>query len=398
MRSARGNFPVSFFAGNELFSCSAKQFVSIETAVQLAVHQPQPLRWFQTNALERVLIGGENPCRCSRELELEAFAYILVEPQHVLVAGQAFAIRRIDDHQRAVRMDVLQLLHTYLTDINEPLHTRLTDVLNGLLHSIETCIAAVDAVGELALAGVVVVYLLKEVAVKIVPLLKGESLAEDARTDVLRNQSRLDKQCPRAAHKVVEVRLSFPSCEQEHSRRKSFIQRCFGLRDAVAAFVERLAGGVEEQRDLVVADVEVELIVGILGVDGGTLPEVAAEAVDDGVLGLEGGVVGMGENLARGGGVDHESAVDVEYLLPPDAVDLVVELLVVVGLEGGEGLEDGQGRAAAVVGTIEETHVAHEGDGAGEDLDLLGAHGAELVGEDFFEAHHGLGHHGEGVG
>ena len=159
--------------------------------------------------------------------------------------------------------------------------------------------------------------------------------------------------------------------------------------------MERVAGGVDEQGDLVVADVEVELVVGVLGVDGGPLAEVAAETVDDGILGLEGGEVGVGEDLAAGGAVNHEGAVDIKYFLPFDAVDLVVELLVVVGLELGKGFEDGQGCAAGIVGAVEKAHVAFEEDGAVDALDVLGSDGSEFVGKDLFESHHGLCHHFE---
>ena len=118
---------------------------------------------------------------------------------------------------------------------------------------------------------------------------------------------------------------------------------------------------------------QVELVVGLFGVDGGTLAEVAAEAVDDGVLGFQSGVVAVGEDFAAGGGVDHEGAVDVENLLPANLVHLVVELLLVVGVKLGEGFQDGQCRTAAIVGAVEQTHIAFKLNGSCDGRDVEGA-------------------------
>ncbi len=144
---------------------------------------------------------------------------------------------------------------------------------------------------------------------------------------------------------------------------------------------------------MVVRNMEIDLEIGVFGIDVGTMVEESAQAVDDGVLGFEGGVVGMGEDVARGGGVDHKGAVDVDDLLPLDAANVVVEFLVVVGLELGERLEDGQSRAAGVVGAIEDTHIAGEGDSARKGFDVLCSAFAQLVGEDFLEAEHCFGYH-----
>lgn len=126
------------------------------------------------------------------------------------------------------------------------------------------------------------------------------------------------------------------------------------------------------------------------------MSEHLAEPVHDGVLGSEGGIVGVGEDVARGGAVNHEGAIHVEDLLPLDFVDLIVELVGAVGLKFGKGLEDGKGGAAGVVGAVKEAHVAGEGDGTAEDFDVLGTEFAEFVGQDLFKSHHGFGNHLEG--
>ena len=161
--------------------------------------------------------------------------------------------------------------------------------------------------------------------------------------------------------------------------------------------MERVATGVKEKRHLIVADVEIKLIVGVLGVDGRALAEVAAEAVDNGILGFESGEIGMGEDFAAGGAVDHEGAVHIEDFLPLDLIDLVVEFLLVVGLEFGKGFEDCQCGAAGIVGPVEGGHSAFEGDSTVDALHILGTEGAEFVGQHLFEAHHGFGDHLEFV-
>ena len=144
---------------------------------------------------------------------------------------------------------------------------------------------------------------------------------------------------------------------------------------------------------MVVGDVEVELVLGVFGVYGGASAEHLAEAVGYGVFRLEGGIVGMGEYLARAGRVYHKGTVHVEDLLPRQAVNLVVELVGAVGFEFGEGFQYRQGGTAAVVGTVEQAHVACEGYRSCEQLYVFGSHFLQLLGEDLFEAHHRLGYH-----
>ena len=98
---------------------------------------------------------------------------------------------------------------------------------------------------------------------------------------------------------------------------------------------------------------EVEFIFGVFGVDGWTLSKIASESVDNGILGFEGSVIGMGKDFARSGAVYHKGAVDIKNLLPPYAVYLVVQLLVVVGFKLGKRFQYGEGSAAGIVGAVE---------------------------------------------
>ena len=73
-------------ACDEFVSCAAEEFVLIEAAIQFAIQQVKPLRGLETDAFEGFLIGRQDPSRGSSELKLKAFAYILIEPQHIFVA------------------------------------------------------------------------------------------------------------------------------------------------------------------------------------------------------------------------------------------------------------------------------------------------------------------------
>ena len=140
---------------------------------------------------------------------------------------------------------------------------------------------------------------------------------------------------------------------------------------------------------------QVDFVIRFLGIDGGTLAEVTAEAIDDGILGFQGSIVAMGEHLSAGGTVDHKGTVAIEHLLPTYFIDLFVEFLIVVGIKLGKGLQYCQRRATGIVGPVEHTHISFELDGTVQNLHILGSQGPQFVGQHFLEADHRLGHHFE---
>ena len=346
--------------------------------------------------LQRLEVGGDEP-------HFAVFAVFLLEGvAQLLVHGieglnlDALAIGRVGDDEGAAFGRVLVLegaveKHHVLVELG------VFEVLLGLLQDGEVDVVAPDFVLKVEGADFAVFLLLDALPfaeVELFPAFEGKSVvAVVLGGDAVGHHGGLDEDGAGAAHGVVEVAVAFPSSQLDHAGGEDFVDGGNADSLTVAALVERVAAGVDEQGDVVVADVEVELIVGVLGVDGGALAEVAAEAVNDGILGLEGGIVGVGENLAAGGAVDHEGAIDVENLFPANLIDFVVEILVAVGVELGKGLEDGQRGAAGVVGAVEHAHIALEGDGTVDALDVGGPAFAEFVSQNLFKSHHGFGDH-----
>ena len=346
--------------------------------------------------LQRLEVGGDEP-------HFAVFAVFLLEGvAQLLVHGveglylDALAVGRVGDDEGAAFGRVLVLegaveKHHVLVELG------VFEVLLGLLQDGEVDVVAPDFVLEVEGADFAVFLLLDALPfaeVELFPAFEGKAVvAVVLGGDAVGHHGGLDENGAGAAHGVVEVAVAFPSGQLDHAGGEDFVDGSYADSLTVAALVERVAAGVDEQGDVVVADVEVELIVGVLGVDGGALAEVAAEAVHDGILGLEGGIVGVGENFAAGGAVDHEGAIDVENLFPANLIDFVVELLVAVGVELGKGLEDGQRGAAGVVGAVEHAHIALEGDGAVDALDVGGPAFAEFVSQNLFKSHHGFGDH-----
>lgn len=214
--------------------------------------------------------------------------------------------------------------------------------------------------------------------------------------DIVGHHGCLNEKSTRTAHGIHEVAITLPARKLDHTSSEHLVDGSNTDGLTVATLVERVARGVEQKSDMIINDVEVELVFGSLGVDGGALAEFVAETVDNSIFSFKGSVVGMSEIGSAGRRIDHKSTIDIENLFPMNLIDFLVKFAVVVGIEFGERFENGQCCAASVVGTIEHLHVAGEGDGTSEDLNVIGATFAKFVGEDFFKAEHSLGHHLEG--
>ena len=384
--------------GTVLFEAAFEEFELEETAVELAVEEGYFLGGFEPDVLQGFEVAADKPhLAVLAVFALEGVAQLLVHGVKVLNL-YALAVGRVGDNEGAAFRGVLVLEgaveeHDILVKLGE------LQVLLGLGKDGEVYVVAPYLVVKVGGAYFAVFLLLDAfpfAEVKLLPAAESKAVAAVVLGgDVHGHHGSLDEEGAGATHGVVEVGVALPAGELDHASGKHLVDggKADGL--TVAALVEGVATGVDEQGDVVVAYVEVEFVVGILGVDGRPLSEVAAEAVHNGILGFQGGIVGMGEDVAACGAVNHEGAVHVEDFFPTDAVNLVVEFLLVVGFELSKRFEDGQSGAAGVVGTIEQPHVAFEKDCAVDALDVFGTHGAELVGKNFFKAHHGLGNHSE---
>ena len=120
-----------------------EQFVLVVQAVQLAVHQPDLLRRFQPDALQRLLVAGNHPRRGAGELELQRLAYVRVQIHDVLVLSKPLAVGRVNQHQCTVSSlgsfsvsgllslsGAVYFLYPDLSDVNVLLHAGGTYVLH----------------------------------------------------------------------------------------------------------------------------------------------------------------------------------------------------------------------------------------------------------------------------
>ena len=193
---------------------------------------------------------------------------------------------------------------------------------------------------ERPLTGVIVVNLFKEVTVEVAPFLEGKTLTEDARSDVLSDKSRLNEQSTRTAHKIVEVRLAFPSREEQHTCRKCLVERCFGLRYAVAALVERFAAAIKRQSDLPVSYMHIDIQVGVGQIDVGTLALPLRPIVGNGILDAISDVLGMAELLTINRGVNSERGPDSHPLAPVHLLGLLIDFVGICSLKSKNRHQD----------------------------------------------------------
>ena len=189
---------------------------------------------------------------------------ILIQPQHVLVVTQTLTVRRIHDHQRFLRLLIMQLLNTHLLDVYIRPQVRRLDILQRRLNRIKTCIRTVDTMLKLPLGTVVVVYRLQQLCIEIRPPLKPELLPEYPRRYVQRNQSRLYQQRARTAHRVIQITLPVPARQQQHTCRQGLVQRRLRIRYPVSALMQRLTRTVQRYRHLVMTYMQVNPYIRII--------------------------------------------------------------------------------------------------------------------------------------
>ena len=192
------------------FVFAGKELVLVVQAVQFAVKQVDLLRRFESYTLECILIGRDDPRRCTGELMLECCADIGIQVHDVLILPNALAIRRIDHDQRAAGYWLLtigcwllaigcwllvvefDLFHADLANVHILLHAGRADVLQGGLHGVIACIGGIDMMGELALVGIIRHQCIKQIFVEIFPVLECKMLAKQSGRDIQRYQCRLN--------------------------------------------------------------------------------------------------------------------------------------------------------------------------------------------------------------
>ena len=100
---------------------------------------------------------------------------------------------------------------------------------------------------ELSFLTVVVVDLIEEVCIEVGPFLEGILLTEESWCHVPGDESGLDENGTRAAHRVDKVRIALPTRHQDHACCQHLVEGCLYAFLTVATTVERLPAGIQAE-------------------------------------------------------------------------------------------------------------------------------------------------------
>ena len=199
----------------------------------------------QSDTIETLVFVAEYPCAVSGEYVLQPFADHTVQFADI-IGRDTFAIRRIRDEDARLRR-FGELLKRQRLQFDVFRQARAPDIFFGFLDGYRRDIRPVAFERKFAFGGVVVVNLVEQVAVEIRPSLKGKALSVDTRGDVQGDHGRFDQQGARSAHGIDEMRLATPSCFQDHTGGKHFVEGRFALCRSITALVKALARTVDGQ-------------------------------------------------------------------------------------------------------------------------------------------------------
>lgn len=116
-----------------------EELVLVIEALYLSVQQVNLLCRFQSDALQRLLVAGDDPRRGTCELELQRLAYVRVQIHDVLVLSKPLAVRRVNQHQCALcALLVFDFFKANLLDVDILLHACRAHVLQRGLYGIES--------------------------------------------------------------------------------------------------------------------------------------------------------------------------------------------------------------------------------------------------------------------
>ncbi|GMU64835.1 MAG: hypothetical protein AMXMBFR36_11090 [Acidobacteriota bacterium] len=213
-------------------------------------------------------------------------------------------------------------------------------------------------------------------------LFEGPQRPQPVRRQTEGDRGRLGEKRAGAAHRIDHRTATVPARGEDRRRGDLLAQRRRGAFDAIAAAIERLAGGVDQQCRLVVVQADAQRQVGPVALDRGAPAEALALGVDQAVLDLERHPAGVAHARAARRGVDREGAVGHQpgVLERPRAG---VERLVVRGRPARQLEQHAVGAAQAPVAAHSGGEVAVEADAA--DVDAGGGEAERLhLGEQGF--------------
>ena len=151
-------------------------------------------------------------------------------------------------------------------------------------------------------------------------LLEREGPRQPGR-DAQRQLGGFDQQRARAAIGVVQRFVGGPAGQCQQARGEVFLQGGDALVFALAppaALEQRLARGVDVQRDLALVQEREHAHIGVDGVDRGPVALGLAQAVDDRVLDLQVGEIQAAQGRAHGGGVHAQRLAAMHEAVPLD--------------------------------------------------------------------------------
>ena len=266
----------------EVLQFTVKHLVLTELALQTAVVKGNLDAGLQTNLVEALLAVAQYPGVVALELVLQSLTNHLVGTQQV-GCRDTLTIRWVRYHDALVGRlcKVLEVLLLYGDDIAQ---SGCLHIHAGGVHSLHVDVVAVNLVVKLTLLTLVVVDLIKQVGIKVRPLLKGKLLAEQSWCHVLGYQGSLNQQGTATTHGVDKISIGLPSAQQNHTSCQHLVQWCLYTLLAVATTMQTLTARVETQRTFVFSNVHVQSDVRVGHRYIGALARLLAELVNNRIL------------------------------------------------------------------------------------------------------------------
>ena len=177
----------------EIIVTSVKDLILAQLAGKGAVKERNLGRRLESDLVKALVVVAYDPGLTADKGMLETLTYHLVEAKQVLL-DQTLAVRRVGDDYGALlyRLKVLEVTLLKLYGIQQACSLGVT---LGCQDSLGILVITFDAELKFTLGGVIVVYLLKEVTVKILPFLKCKTAAEQTGCHVPGYECCLDGNC-----------------------------------------------------------------------------------------------------------------------------------------------------------------------------------------------------------
>ena len=263
----------------------------------------------QTHRVEEFFARGNDPGLSALKFAFELFAQRAVDIGEIF-GTQSFAIRRIGDehsgHFRLFEVADFALFHR-----DEIGHAGSFGIGQRGFDGTEVDVRTDDAVLESALVAVVFKNGAEQFGVEIFPIFEPEFLTEHPGIDIACHERRFHENGARAAERVNEVAIEFPTAHFDEGGGEDLVDRSFDGCRAVAAQVEALPTRIERQRAIVFRYMNIESQIGIRHTDIGALSFALHKIVDNGVFHLVSHEFRVAKFGAVDGGIHHKGRVKI---------------------------------------------------------------------------------------